>query len=465
MGVRGVLVRLLGLLGNIILARLLVPRQFGVVAFGATLMAFMGFLSDAGLGAGFIRRRDAPIRTEFESLVGLQLVLSILFTLAIAAVAWPFGQVGRITAVMVAGLPILTLKTPGWVILERNLLFKRLVTFELMEWIAFYVWAVATVAMGWGVWGYATASIVRAVTGSTVMISFGPVGFVRPSLSLHRIRGLLRFGAQYQAVELANLVRLQGVNIGTGIIAGVSVLGLWTLASRLLQIPFLVFESLWRVSYPAIARLVKAGEEPRPLLERGVGIVAVGTGVLLVPLVAAAPAFMPSVFGPEWSPASVVVPAAAVGLLINGPISVATAGYLYSAGETGTVLRAMLLSSVTWFAITFPLLVPLGVVAVGLGWTAASLIEAVILGRKVHRLIGARLVSPMVTPTLLAAICGGSGAYIASSVAPTIGAALVIGSGALAVYVAGVAVARRSLLGETVGIVMRAFRATVARTG
>src|SRR4051794_27740893 len=73
LGARGVLLRALGLVGNILLARMLVPRQFGVVAFGATFLTFAGFLSDAGLAAGLIRRPNAPTKRELEAVLALQL--------------------------------------------------------------------------------------------------------------------------------------------------------------------------------------------------------------------------------------------------------------------------------------------------------------------------------------------------------------------------------------------------------
>jgi O-antigen/teichoic acid export membrane protein len=49
---RSFAVRGLGLLGSLILARLLLPRDFGVLAFGQTLIAFGGFFADAGIAAG-----------------------------------------------------------------------------------------------------------------------------------------------------------------------------------------------------------------------------------------------------------------------------------------------------------------------------------------------------------------------------------------------------------------------------
>src|SRR3954463_14780872 len=56
--VRGFLVRGLAFVGTAILAHLLTPRDFGLVAFGLTLTAFATFLADGGIGTALIRRHE-----------------------------------------------------------------------------------------------------------------------------------------------------------------------------------------------------------------------------------------------------------------------------------------------------------------------------------------------------------------------------------------------------------------------
>lgn len=57
---RGLAILLLGLAGNVVVARLLTPRDFGVVAIGMSFVLFTGMLSDGGLGAALIRRPEPP---------------------------------------------------------------------------------------------------------------------------------------------------------------------------------------------------------------------------------------------------------------------------------------------------------------------------------------------------------------------------------------------------------------------
>ena len=157
------------LIGNVVLARLLLPSEFGLVAFGITLVAAGTFLAEGGMAIGYVRRSADPTLTELRALFGLQLVLASFATTCLVALSLPFGEAGRVTAFMVLSLPILAFRTPGFILLERALDFRRLVAVEISEAVVYYAWAIAAVWVGWGVWGFASATLVRAVVGTVAM--------------------------------------------------------------------------------------------------------------------------------------------------------------------------------------------------------------------------------------------------------------------------------------------------------
>lgn len=455
---RGVALRLMGLLCNVILARLLLPGDLGKFAFAGSVMVFVGFLGDGGLGAALIRRKEPPERLELGTLLSLQaLVLSVAAALT-AAAAWPLGDAGRVTAIMAFTLPITAFRMPGAILLERDLRYSRLVTVELVESSTYYVFAVTTVLLGWGVWGLVTAAWVRSIAGSLLMTALCPAGLVPPTASMQVLRRLLGFGFRYQAVGLVNVVRDQGLNFGTAAIAGLSVLGVWTIAYKLLQVPFLLFDSLWRVSFPAMSRLHAAGEDLVPIIERGVGLASVATGGILALLVSGSPALVPAVLGSHWAPAVTVIPWAAIGLMIAGPVSVATAGYLYAIGDAATVLRGVTLHTAAWILVAFVLLPRVGIMALGMGWLAASLVEASILGGKTVRSCGARVFSRLVAPTFVAC-CASAVGWLASALMgySTVSGCLAV-SGAAGLYMAGMFFADKEVLFDAAGLGLRSLR-------
>jgi O-antigen/teichoic acid export membrane protein len=457
---RGVAIRLLAFLGSLALARLLAPRDFGLIAFGATLLEVSSFLSAAGLGAALIRRPQAPGRTELEALLGLQLVATLILAAITAAIGAQLGRPGLVVALMVSSLPLLVVRTPSAILLERRLDFRPLVAVEIAESVLFYAFAVGMVAAGLGVWGFAGAYLIRAAAGSVLMVRAAPYRVVRPRLSLSAVRGLLSFGLKYEAVGGVRIASDQAFNAGTLAIAGLSTLGLWALAKRVLEIPELLFQSLWRVSYPAMSRLVDAGEEPRPLIERAVGLGAVATGAILVTLVGAGPELIPLVFGDKWHEAAEVLPGAAFGIMISGPISVACAGYVYAVGDASTVLRAAVLTNLGILG-ALPLLPALGPVAFGVGIILGGALDALVLTRAVHRHAGARVVSPLVVPALVATVAGGAGWVAASFVSADLLSVAVGLALAEALYFVPMLLLRRDLLSDTAVLVRRGLRSTV----
>jgi O-antigen/teichoic acid export membrane protein len=461
-GTRAVATAMLALVGNIVLARLLLPEDFGIVAIGMSVVLVARFLADAGIGANLIRRQEALHRIDLETLLGVQLLVTFGLFAIVAAVAWPWGTAGQVTALMVASLPISALQSPVVVVCERQLSYRPLALAELSESVVHYSWAIAAVAAGWGVWGLASAVIVRAVVGTTILFLLTDVRVLRPRISWRRIRSLLPFGLRYQLFGLALLARDQALNVGAAAIGGLAVLGLWTVARRFLQVPFLLFTSLWRVSFPAMSRLVNAGEPPGPIIERGVALVAVATGLVLTPLVGAGPALVPAVLGESWTDAAAVLPWAGLGLMIGGPVSVATAGFLWAVGDASTPLRAVACHGAAWITVSFALMPAIGLTALGVGWLVAGVVDAFVLGRGARRKAEIRLLPALLVPASVAALSAAVGLLVAYSADSTMSSALLCAGLSELLYVSGLLLLSRRSLADMFAVTGRAVRASLA---
>ncbi|MFE9444693.1 oligosaccharide flippase family protein [Streptomyces sp. NPDC006602] len=461
---RGLVILLLGFAGNVVVARLLNPHDFGVVAIGMSFVLFAGLVSDGGLGAGLIRRKEPPSTEELGALSALQLGVTLAMAAAAAAVAVPLGRVGWVTAVMVASMPFVALQFPGRILLERALLYRRLVAVEMSQVLCFQGWAIGTVAAGFGVWGLATATVVRALTGALVMAFVCPSGLVRPLPAFRLIKPLVGFGLRFQAVNATWLLRDQTLNVCVAALGGVTQLGLWALAKRLMEVPYLVLQSLWRVSFPTMSRLADDKAHMARLVQQALEITSVGMGFVLTTLAGSAPGLVPGLFGTQWRDAAAVVPGACLGLAVGGAVSVATQGYLYAVGDAQAVLRASLLQAATWFAVTLPMLAPLGVGAVGLGWCAAAVVEALVLGRAATRRLPVRLFRPLFAPVLVGAGSSALGWAVAARGGGTLWSGIAGGGCSAVLFAAGMTVADRRLVRQTYGFVAGSVRAALSRS-
>jgi O-antigen/teichoic acid export membrane protein len=455
---RSIAVRGLGFVGNIVLARLLTPRDFGLVAIGSAIAAFASLVADGGLGAALIRGDHRPTTATYRQLLGFELAIAVVFTGVVAGVAPAVGTAGWVAAVMTASLCLAVFQTPGTIDLERNLMFRQIAALNVVQTVVYVVWAVIGAALGAGVWALATATIGQAVAGVAYVLHVARVRVLRPSFGVNEIRAILSFGARFQAVNLVNLIRDQGLNVGIGAVAGVGVLGIWSMAFRLLQIAYMIFGTIWQVTFPAIARLIEAGEDPNPVVQRMLSRSAVLIGGVLALLGGTTPSLVPTLFGRVWHPIVEVLPWCCVGLLLSGPISVSVAGLLYARGDAATGLRAAILHTIAWLGLTLGLLPVIGVGAVGVGLLAAAIIDGLVLGRRTSRAYHIPVLRSVALPVLASATAGAAGWLIADRLHPLLAADLASAGAILTIFLGLLALGRREMLSDTAGVAWRSVR-------
>jgi O-antigen/teichoic acid export membrane protein len=459
---RAIGVRMIGLVGTVVTARLLTPYDFGLVTIGATVVVFGVFLSDGGIGVGLIRRREPPTKSELQALVAFTFGLNLILVAGVALVMLLFGTVGQVTTVIVLSLPLGAFRAPAYILYERQLNYRPMAIVEVVETTAYYVWAIATICIGWGVWGLATAAVVRGVVGLLVLLTFLPEGRIAPVPSVKKIRALLAFGFGYQAVGFVQLLRDQGVNIAVASFGGVAVLGLWGVAWRILQLPISLFSALWRVSFPGMSRLIAAGEDVEDTIERVIALVAIGTGVIVAPLAGAASAWIHVLIGAKWAAAASAIPPACFAMAFGVPISVALAGYLWAIGSASVPLRATAIGIPAMAVILLPLLPLIGVVAVGLAYIAGALIESIFFVYAAKRTMTLRVDRRLVVPVLLATTAGACGWFVAQWIGPDLLGALSSSAVAVGVFISGLAAFQRTDLADAWRLIARGLRGVIA---
>jgi O-antigen/teichoic acid export membrane protein len=459
---RGTGVRILGLLGTVVTARLLTPYDFGLVAIGTTVLAFGAQLDDGGVGTALIRRAEPPTKAELKALVAFQLGIDMILVVGIGLVMLPFGVLGQVTTVIVASLPAGAFQVPATILYERRLDYRPMAIADIVGTTVFYGWAIATIVAGWGVWGLASAAIVREVAVSALLLAYLPEGRLVPVPSWTEVRDLLGFGVRVQAVGLLHMLRDQGVNIVVAGFGGVALLGLWGVAWRIIQIPVSLFGALWRVSFPGMSRLVAAREEMGGTIERVLALVAIGTGVLVVPLAASAPAWIHLLIGAKWGDAASAIPPACFAMLFGVPISVALSGYLWAIGAASVPLRATAVGIPATLLLLLALIPFLGVAAVGIAYIASSLVESVFFVCAARRTTSFRMGRRLAVPVVLGTLSAAAGWLVERWLGPHLAGALTSAAVALGLFVGSLACVHRPELADAWTLIGRGLSGSVA---
>ena len=462
---RGVAFQLLGFLGNLVLARLLVPEDFGLVAIGYTVVNVGRFLAVGGLGYAIVGRTEAPDRRELRAVTGLQLLVTSGIGIVAAAVAIGVGGAALVTGFMMLALPLSAFRSPAMLLLQRRMDFKAQVKVDASEVIVNLAWAIPAAALGFGAWSLATAMVAAATVATVVACVLSPTGFLLPSLEFSRLRPILGFGLRFQAVNASHLACDAVLIAGIGAISGITVLGLWNFAFRILRVPYLLFEALWHVGFPSFSRLQDApdSQDVGGLLERTVATVAVAVVAVLCPLVACSPALVPLLFGDVWADASLILPGSALALGVYGPIGISGYAYLYARGDSTTALQGSLISNTVRWGTTFALLPGIGVAAIGIGWAAGAFSELPLVAIRTRKASGARLVRRVMRPAIAGSLTATAGWIIADSLGVTVPSALLSLLTATAGFAGLMWIFGRDDLKEALGMVRKA--ASEARQG
>ncbi len=460
----GALLLVVGFIGNLVLARLLTPADFGIVAFAMIVITLATTLADGGLAAGMVRRETPPTRGELRSLTGLQLLITTALAGISVAVALNFGESGRIAAVMILTLPLSSLQIAGRVGIIRNLEFWRTSATDFVATIAYYAWAIAAAAFGAGAWAMATGTVVRVVVTTGMIVALSPSGMVWPAApQIRRLLPEIRFGVRFQLTGIIIAVRDQLINLATGAIGGVPMLGSFSLASRLMQAPGLLFQSMWQVGFPAIAHLLAGGRDLKPILEKATRVASVAAALLLAPFASGAPILVVPFFGSQWASVADLIPLLCLALLLIAPVSVGATGYLNAANRPGDLVRGMIYGTIVVLVVAGSLLPILGLVGLGIAFVMNSAVECFLFDRYVRRECGARLIRRAVAPTAIGIAAATAAIGFGSSLPSTILAAAATAAVALLLSLAGLAIVCLDDLRVTLELCRSSFRNALRR--
>ena len=230
--------RLLVLLATAILARLLNPEDFGLVALGLVFMAILETVKDLGLAQALVAQRPEHVYdradTVFVGTVALGVTLSVLVA-ALSPLAALFFDEPELTKIMpVLGLTfaIRSLGSTHYALAQKEMRFRSRTIAELSDVVSRGLTGIGLALAGAGAWSL----VIGYVVGVTALvIALWILIPWRPRLRVVRehLRSLLRFGGALTGVDVLSAVLSNADYLFVGKALGSAALGVYTLAFRL----------------------------------------------------------------------------------------------------------------------------------------------------------------------------------------------------------------------------------------
>ena len=313
----------LSLLVLVILARLLTPVDFGLLAIAWIFIMLGNRFGQAFVGPAIIQRAEL---TGLHIQVGF--TLSALIGVALAAVIWllapfigDFFRESTATQVLQALSIIFVISGIGSVpahLLRRDLRFKELMVADILAYsIGYGLTAIVLAVQGYGVWSLVWGEIMHRAIHAVMTVRYTRMRLY-PRWALREATDLLSRGAGFSLARSFEFIARQGGYFVVGRWLGAGALGYFTRADKLILLPRnYVGQSLFHVLFPAMAQRQQGPERLATIYLHGSEVLSLVALPVSAMLFVCAPEIVSVILGGQWGPVVILLQILAFAVLFQ----------------------------------------------------------------------------------------------------------------------------------------------------
>jgi O-antigen/teichoic acid export membrane protein len=371
------------LVSTVILARLLSPSDFGLVAMVMTIMGFLTIFNDAGLSTATMQREritHAQVSNLFWTNIGLGASTTLLLGALAPVIAWFYREprLIRMTLALCATFILTSAAVQHLALLKRQMQFKTVGKIQVASAGAGVLTGITMALLKCGYW-----SLVGMQLAKPLMTLFLAVSLSRWRPQWPRreggTRSLLHFGLHLTMSSFLWSLARGSDGLLLGRVYGPTALGLYSRAGALLMRPIeLLLPTLGFVLVPALSRLQNDPQRYRRVVLQIYDIVAVASFLVTGLLFALAQPVTLLFLGEKWAEAAPIFAGFTL-VALYYPIGSVASWLLMSQGRGKDFLRvSAIVSFVT--PVFFIVGMPFGPVGVASSYSAFCLLIALPVG-------------------------------------------------------------------------------------
>ena len=335
--------RLIGVVSIVVLARLLTPADFGLVAMATAIIAIVELLSAFSFDVALIQDQEAT-RAKFDTAWTLNVILAALCSALIAAAAFPaagFYDEPRLVPVLMClalGVLVHGFENIGVVTFRKDLRLNRDFQLLMARRVASFV---VTISLAFATRSY-WALVLGILAGNVVAVAMSYVVHpYRPWFDLTARKSLMQFSKWMLVSNFALTGNNRSPDLVIGKILGPGPLGLFALALEIAHLPSTELSApINRAVYPGYAKVAADQTMLKMHFLEVIGL----TALLMVPaavgIAAIAPALIPVLLGDAWLQTIPLIEILALsGLLIALRTNIQYVFFALGRSELGTVMH------------------------------------------------------------------------------------------------------------------------------
>ena len=291
---------------GIVLARLLVPADFGILVTISVFTGLAGFVAGGGMGQALVRAKEAT-KHDYDIVFTLQIIIgSLIYAIFFFSAPWiakwyhtpVYASLLRVSALSFIFRPFVNLPDS---ILYRGMRFKARTGVGITTLLTSSLVSIGMAFTGYGVWSLVIGGIAGAAA-RVLLLAF--LAKWRPawSLDLRRGRDIARYGLLVSATDVLCYLRSQASVFLLSRTLGPASVGLYNKGESLAQMPhaFVTF-SVYHALLRAMAIEQDNLDKCRYLFFRSISLVAVYATPFYVGLFWLAEPLINGIYGPKWA--------------------------------------------------------------------------------------------------------------------------------------------------------------------
>ena len=299
--------KLISVIVNLILARILAPELYGTVAIVLVFTEILQVFVESGFGTALIQKKDAD-DLDFSSVFFFNLAVSVLLYAMLFAAAPLIAKLYRkpelLEIVRVVGLILIIagVRNVQQAYVSRNMLFKRFFFATLGGTVIAAIVGIGMAVKGFGVWAYVAQYLLNNLVG-TLILWFTVKWRPKMQFSLERLKGLFSYGWKLLVSSVLNIVsdKLRPLLIGYRFSA--SDLSFY---NEGILFPNLIVDnvnsSIDSVLLPALSQQQDSAENVKAMTRRAIQISSYIMWPLMIGLFVCAKPLVSLLLGEQWLP-------------------------------------------------------------------------------------------------------------------------------------------------------------------
>ena len=373
---------------SILLARLLTPSEFGLVAMISIFMAFSTHLINGGFQSALIQKKNATHIDEstafwFNLLISAVMTFSLFFAAPWIARFFNQPRLIAITQWSSFNLLLTGFSVVQFALLQKEFLIKKRAIVTVLSVAVGGIISIIMAFKGYGVW---------ALVALGLGVNFSRVIFVwilhawRPAFifSWDSFKSLFGFGSRLLGASLMTAIYENIYQLIIGKMYTASDLGFFQRAKRFMMLcSYTPIAMITQIHFPYLCKLQDDREAVKKTFSKSLKYSVMATLPVLVGLGVAAPNFIIFLVGSKWLPS---VPYLQI-MCATGIIYVAymmNLDVIKALGYSGQLLKVELFKRIL-LGISIVLLYRFGIIALLYGEVVCSFIAMIIVARMLYR--------------------------------------------------------------------------------